>query len=111
MKLTIEKRFEFVVDTSTERERIKKAFKNKKETQAKLNMLMDYVEAGDWQKAKAELNSEWWDGYDSKDECPRLEYIGIIKTDCPFIDRWTSWGTLILSMAELPQYYKLIKKD
>lgn len=111
MKLTIEKRFEFVVDTSTERKRIAKAFRNDKETRDRLTLLMDLIEGGCWKEAKAELESEWWDGRDAKQECPRMEFIGMLDCDSPFIDRWTSYGTLVYSMAELSQTYKLIKKD
>ena len=46
------------IDIEKERNRIERAFKNRKEIQKKLNELMDLIEAENWEKAKNEIQGE-----------------------------------------------------
>ena len=110
MKLVIQKSFEFVVNTAYERARIEKAFKKDNVTRGKLTLLMDLIEAGFWQGAKAELEGEWWNGRDKRLECPRLEFIGLVKCNHPHIDRWMSYRELVYAIDDSPDMYKLIRK-
>ena len=111
MKLTIQKSFEFVVDTSLERKRIEKAFKTDKDTRDHLILLMDLIEGGCWKEAKAELEGKWWDGYDKELECPRVEFIGMLRCTSEHVNTMASYVDLIYAMVDCPHIYKLIRKD
>ncbi|MFA5312752.1 MAG: hypothetical protein WC375_05435 [Methanomassiliicoccales archaeon] len=67
------------IDTSIERKRILKAFKNDPETKEELTKLMDAIESQNWELAEKLLNSKWWQGQDEKRECPRYEFIGFLN--------------------------------
>jgi len=110
MQLVIQKSFEFVVNTASERARIKKAFKNDKVTRSKLTLLMVLIETGCWQSAKEELEGKWWNGRDKRLECPRLEFIGLVNCNHPHIDPWISYRELVYAMADSPDIYKLIRR-
>jgi hypothetical protein len=92
MKMKIVKTQEFVIDLAPERERIKQAFKKKRdwETRDHLNELMDLIENQEWQKAYDLLDGDWWQGRDTIKECSRLEFIGtytcIDGTKISFLD-------------------------
>jgi len=105
MKINID----FDIDIKAERRRIDKAFTNHKDkdVQKKLHEFMDFVEKQDWSGALKNLKQAWWRGYDKKDECSRLEYIGCVKTDCPFLSRHESYINFVLNMC----YYKELKNE
>lgn len=110
MKLLFEKKVSITIDTDVERKRIAKAFKNNKETRDKLNQLMDLIEAGKWKDAEKELDGDWWQGYDERLECPRLEFVGMIKHDSLHLNRWFNYMDLILLVAEYPEVYKVTRQ-
>ena len=111
MKMTIEKSFEFTIDTGKERQRIEECFnvKGKKTTYKKLLKLMDLVEAEKWEEAEAELDGEWWNGRDRDQECPRAEFIGMLDTD-GLDGSWDTYANLIWRMVRHPDVYKVVKK-
>jgi len=106
--MTIQKSFEFTIDTAKERRRINEGFKDNPETQKKLLQLMDLVEAEKWEEAERTLNDEWWDGRDEEQECPRLEFVGLLGSEG--IDPWTSYAQLIWYMHN-SQIYKVTNKE
>jgi hypothetical protein len=109
MKITIEKAFTFTVDTSKERKRIKSCWAKSSTTRKKLLKLMDLVEAEKWQEAEDELDGKWWSGRDAKQECPRLEFVGML--DCG-IDScgWDTYANLIWRMVRHPETYTVLEK-
>jgi len=113
MKITIEKTARLTFDTALERKRIDKAFKKHKDkmVKQKLHELMDLIEMSKWEEALKELQSKWWQGYDEEDECPRFEYIGLIKHDSPFFNNWFSYMDLVIAMYQYPNVYKVISKS
>lgn len=115
MKLTIEKTAKLTIDTAAERERIRKAFRNDKETRDHLNAFMDLVEACKWESALAELNTKWWQGRDKEQGCPRLEFIGFVRSrklsPSAFFDPWMTYMDLVVNMYEYPKNYKMIVKE
>jgi len=114
MKITIEKRAQEVIDTARERARINKAFRNDPETKEKLNLLMDAVEAGKWKEAMAMLESKWWQGDDKKQECPRLEFVGMLfsSDNVPrHFSFHSSYIDLITWFAECPENYTVVKAE
>ena len=110
MKLTIEKRFEFAVDTDKERKRIEKAFKKDLETKQKLNELMDLIEAEKWKEAWKELTGKWWQGRDKEQECPRLEFAGLLIPSSNNIDHWMSYIDLVMMFVDYPESYRVVGK-
>jgi len=111
MKLTIRKTAEVIIDTSIERRRIKKAFRDDPETKDKLNHLMDLVEACDWKGANNELKSKWWKGRDKRQECPRLEFVGLIAHNSPFFDPMASYADLVWAMCHRYNNYEVIATE
>lgn len=109
MKITIEKTAQLTIDTALERKRINKAFKDDKETRQHLHELMDLVENYEWEKACKQLEGKWWQGRDEKQECPRLEFVGMIVTDSPFFSSWMTYIDLIANFQHYPKNYKVIK--
>jgi hypothetical protein len=107
MKMTIQKSYEFTVDTAKERRRIFDAFGDRPETLKKLMHLMDLIDAEKWEEAQKELDSKWWRGRDEDLECPRQEFIGLL--DAEGIDPWTSYSDLIWRMHSRPEIYKVTK--
>ena len=114
MKMTIEKTAQLTIDTQAERERIKKCFRNDKETRDHLNAFMDLVEACKWEEALKELDGDWWQGRDGRQECPRLEFIGMVckrdKSPSAFFDPWMTYIDLVVNMYEYPKNYKITKE-
>lgn len=112
MKLMLEKRTVNLINTDAERLRIKNCFADDPKTQDKLNELMDCVEAQEWEKAKALLESDWWCGWDKKEECRRKEFIGscfdMIGT--PYLSVTFSYVDLVYAMTERPDIYKIIEQ-
>jgi hypothetical protein len=108
MKMTIQKCFTVTIDTSKERKRIERCFnvKGRRRIYMKLMYLMDLIESEKWKEAERELASDWWQGRDRKDECPRLEYIGMYRTESD----WDNYISLIIRMANYPDVYKVVKK-
>ena len=111
MKITIEKTAQITIDTSVERKRINKAFKDDKITRQKLHELMDLIENEQWEKAGQELEGSWWQGRDEKLECPRLEFVGMIHSDSPFFSSWITYEDLIANFYNYPKNYKVILKE
>ena len=111
MKFKFEKHAELIIDTSIERRRIDKAFSKKKdqEIKIKLHELMDLVENCKWAEALKTIESEWWQGRDKEMECPRLEFIGLIKHTSWFFDNHMDYIDLILNMNDYPDVYKVSK--
>lgn len=107
MKLLLTKIAQGVIDTDRERRRIEKAFKKDPETRKRLNLLMDAIEAGHWKKADKMLSSRWWQGRDSKMECPRLEFVGMLDLQNPEMlghpadgfNCWASYRDLVWQMT------------
>ena len=95
MKITFEKRDVFVVDTAKERRRIAKAFARDAETRKRLTRLMDCIEYDMWEEAVTELESDWWQGYDERQECPRCEFVGML--DIPG-SSWATYMDLVYAM-------------
>jgi hypothetical protein len=95
------------MDTESERQRIKKAFRNDPETRRRLTLLMDAIEAMDWEKANRMLSDKWWQGRDEKCECSRLEFVGMADFRNPKMaghsadgfDRWAEYGQLVYMMS------------
>jgi hypothetical protein len=83
MRFLITKTCQGIMDTESERQRIKKAFRNDPETRRRLTLLMDAIEAMDWEKANRMLSSKWWQGRDKKYECFRLEFVGMFELQNP----------------------------
>jgi len=108
MKMTIQKTSEFTIDTAKERKRINNAFVDRPLTQKKLLKLMDLVEQEKWKHALKELESKWWLGRDKDQECPRLEFVGLLKSEGT--NHWDSYIDLILRMNACPDVYKVMKK-
>ena len=112
MKLVIQKTFTATIDTSTERERIRKSFADDEQTQSKLNRLMDAIENQDWQGARKQLESKWWHGRDKKHECPRVEFIGhLFKYTEPLPDGFdfhASYMDLVYRFNSHPDNYKVL---
>ena len=107
MKFLLSKSCQGVFDTATERQRIKEAFKNDKETRKRLLALIDAVEAGQWGKAAKMLAGKWWQGRDKKEECHRLEFCGMLNLMVPGqsklangFDHWADYADLIYVMAK-----------
>jgi len=109
MKITIQKTSIFTFNTQEERKRINECFKDKPLMHKKLLKLMDLIEAEKWVEASNELESKWWMGRDKEQECPRLEFIGMLEADGD-IDTWTTYDNLIWNMVNYPETYKLIEK-
>ena len=111
MILTIEKKIEFRIDTGAERERINFVFKDHKDPEVlkRLNLLLDFVEKGEWKQAWEEITSPWWQEDDKEDEYSRLEYIGFLKHDSPYINHCMDYIELIRSFVEFPGVYKVIE--
>jgi len=107
MKITIQKSSTFTIDTAKERKRINKYFKDKKMMQKKLLKLMDLVEAEKWVEAGKELDGKYWSGIDKEQECPRLEFIGILDASGD-IDPWATYINVIFNMVNYPKTYKVI---
>jgi hypothetical protein len=107
MKLVVTKVCRAVVDTTSERQRISKAFRKDPETRKRLTLLMDAIEARDWQKAIKLLAAKWWSGRDKRQECPRCEFIGLMelrragnpKAPAPGFDLWANYADLVFKMA------------
>ena len=80
MKIKIKKTVTATIDTSIERDRIKKAFTSKHDLKiaAKLYELMDMIEKQEWEKALKTVDGKWWRSYDTVAGCPRLEFIGML---------------------------------
>ena len=114
-KIHIEKRATLCLDTSFERKRIEKAFSGDKVTKAKLNELMDAVEACEWKRAMELVSDEWWSGRDARQECPRLEFIGLLfgaKNPAPEgFSHNASYLDLILSFNDNPEIYKVLEVE
>lgn len=108
MNITIEKTAQLVIDTSIERKRITKAFRNDPVTQKNLNKFMDLVEACEWEKAGKELESKWWNGYDDKAGCPRFEFIGLIENRSRFFSNNASYIDLVYEMNMYPKNYRVV---
>jgi len=106
MKFLIIKTCQGVFDTEIERQRIRVAFRRDKETRRSLLTLMDAIEAGQWKKAYRMLESKWWQGYDKKVHCPRLELVGGIALEVPGIPgqmsevlpNWSGYDQLVYAM-------------
>jgi len=109
MKMTIEKAFTFTIDTGKERKRIEECFKDRKMMKKKLLKLMDLVEAEKWEAAYKELEGKYWNGYDAEQECPRVEFIGMLDAD-GLDDPWDTYTSLIWRMVKHPDIYKVVKK-
>lgn len=110
MKLVIEKTATLLVDTSIERKRINKAFKQDPTIQKKLNKLLDMVENQQWKLAAKEVDSKWWRSYDNKHGCHRLEFIGLINTRSNvFFANGLNYMDLIYSFTNYPKNYKVLK--
>lgn len=114
MKLIIEKTCRSVIDTSRERARIKKAFRNEKTIRDKLSFLIDVIEARDWERAGKIIEGRWWQGYDHKAGCPRCEYIGLLynfdcKEDSPAFSHSASYIDLVWFMLNKPKDYSVVK--
>ena len=103
MKMTLTKTEVLEFDTKVERKRIAKAFNDDKETQTKLNELMDLVEKQDWKTAVKTLKGKWWKGSDKNMECSRYEFIGLLGGDRP----WMSYLDLIANCYQHPNNYKV----
>ncbi len=107
MKLLVTKTCQGVVDTDKERKRIKKAFRNDPETRQQLTLLMDAIEAGEWEKADKMLEGQWWNGRDKRQECPRLEFVGMLDMANPEQpghpahgwDHWAGYIDLVYVMS------------
>ena len=110
MKITLQKTGTMTFDTAIERKRISKAFKDRKDIKEKLNKLMDLIEQEKWTEALKELKSKWWQEHDDKDECPRLEYIGMIHHNSPFFNNRFTYIELVINMCDHPENYKIISK-
>ena len=110
MKMTLQKIATITFDTSIERKRIAKAFRNRKDIRVKLDKLMDLIEQEKWEEALSELQSKWWSGRDDKDECPRLEYVGLIHHPSPHFSNWMSYIDLVINMCDSPEVYKIIDR-
>jgi len=106
MKMIIQKSFDFTIDTGPERERIHNAFSDRPEIRGKLIHLMDLVEAEKWKEARKELESDWWQGRDEDQECPRLEFVGLLHSE-DLDDAWASYTDLIWRMTEYSDIYKV----
>ena len=108
MRFLLTKTCEGVFDTGLERKRITNVFRRDPETRAKLLELMDAIETGRWQDAVDMLESEWWNGRDAKRECPRAEFIGMVKLEsrtCPGhpaygFDYWATYAHLVWKMSQ-----------
>ena len=105
MKLHITKKCEGIIDTNRERKRIEAAFKDDPATRKQLTKVMDAIEALDWNLAAKLLSSKWWQGRDKRQECPRLEFVGMVhikKMDgsepAEGFDIWSTYDSLVLSM-------------
>ena len=107
MKFIVRKTVTFAVDTASEHARIKRAFRSDPVTQKKLNEFMDLIEARNWEKALTELAGTWWQGRDDKMECPRMEFIGMIKHTSPYIDHWLTYADLAEDMYAHPEVYTI----
>jgi hypothetical protein len=91
------------IDTQKERERINNSFKKERETKLKLLELMDAIEACDWTRCHSLLISKWWQGYDKKQECSRLEFIGGVDTVPEYLfGAYYSYLDLIKDMLTYP---------
>ena len=108
MKMTIEKSYEFTVDTGKERKRIEKCWKPTQTIYKKLMKLMDLVEQEKWVEAEEFLDSEWWNGRDKDQECHRAEFIGTLDSDGAY--PWDTYLNLVWRMAMHPDLYKVVKK-
>jgi len=108
MKITIERCERFVIDTKPERDRINKAFRDRPDIKKRLDKLMDLIEACKWEAAGKELCDVWWNEHDSKDECIRFEYIGMVDRNCGF-DHWIGYGDLVDLMINCSSIYKVIE--
>ena len=108
MEITLQKTVTITFDTAIERERIAKAFKDRKDIRVKLDKLMDLIEQEKWTDAMKELEGEWWNGRDEKQECPRLEYVGLIHHLSPHFSNWMSYSDLVVYMCDHPSVYKII---
>jgi hypothetical protein len=103
------------IDTSIERKRILKAFKNEPETRKELTKLMDAIESQNWKLAEKLLNSKWWQGQDEKRECSRYEFIGslnvvdVIDHSIPAsgFNIGSSYADLVFVMRNSPKQIKL----
>lgn len=100
MKITIETKFSFTVDTSIERARIRHTFDGQPDIQQHLNELLDLVEAQEWKTAEAVLESVWWsrEGENNKD------HIGVVVdgNDLPVLANYGNYSDLIHQMAKEP---------
>jgi hypothetical protein len=110
MKMTIQRTASLDLDISEERKRIDKCFKGRSDNSLNNNLhhLMDLIEKQEWNKAKEEIEGEWWCGYDTDRECPRLEYIGMVKPNSRFFDPWLTYIDVVYMMADNPENHKVI---
>ena len=60
-------------------------------------------------KYAKELSGKWWQGRDKKFECPRLEFIGMVKHSSPFFSSWFSFIDLVFAFCNYPDNYKVEK--
>lgn len=108
MKLLVTKTCVGVLDTDRERKRIASAFADQPEVQKKLTELMDAVEALDWKLAEKLLASKWWQGRDSKQECHRAEFLGMLNLQNPErpgwmadgFDTWSGYDQLVFALSD-----------
>jgi len=113
MKLKITKTYTGYMDTSLERKRIDEAFKDTPKVRAKLHEFMDAFEAMDWTKAEKLMDSKWWKGYDTKEGCPRKEYLGLsdIRDEngkiCGGFDVWLNYEDIVWALLYRPKNYKM----
>ena len=113
MKLKITQIKEAIIDTTDERKRIKKVFKDKqdKTTREKLYKLMDLIEKGEWEKALKEVDGKWWSGYDRNVHCPRLEFIGFINDKNYTFGSTASYLDLIWQMNNKNVNMKVVNEE
>ena len=117
MKITIEKVCRSVVDTTRERKRIATCLGDDKVSRDKLNLFMDAIEQGKWRQARQMLGSKWWQGYDKKVHCRRLEFIGCLFDDprqCedpPALSFHTGYAEFAYIMHKYPKNFKVVKKE
>ena len=75
---------------------------------------MDAIDANNWKLADKMLEGKWWQGYDDKIGCPRLEFVGHLFRDPIGIpegfSRNSSYADLVNWMANRPQNDKVIRQ-
>jgi len=114
MRITFEKHGLATFDTDEERKRIKTAFYGRKyaKTKKMLDLLLDAVEACEWNKARRMLDGEWWQGYDDGCGCPRIEFVGHLWNDPfkvpPLFKVDTSYADLVRAMDDCPENYRVV---